>query len=157
MIIVIVVVVVMILEKVREENTQEAFDFYAYLLLLLLFFSFFFWRHSPWWTLASSKLSSTVPDPAPYEYVSNSFRPCVLHLTRITLFMLGRLRCFHPVSNIRSSSTEHFYGMGLGAPRPTPNLEDQSIFFLSGSSPLTCLVWKALPVATLPPAFCTYW
>jgi hypothetical protein len=37
--------------------------------------------------------------------------------------------------------------VGSLAPRQTPNLEDQGIPFLSGSSPLNCLAWEALPVA----------
>jgi hypothetical protein len=43
--------------------------------------------------------------------------------------------------------TISFYCVGMLAPRQTPNLEDQGIPFLSGSSPLTCLAWEALPVA----------
>jgi len=43
--------------------------------------------------------------------------------------------------------TISFYCVELLAPRQTPNLEDQGIPFLSGSSPLICLAWEALPVA----------
>jgi hypothetical protein len=40
-----------------------------------------------------------------------------------------------------------FYGVGLLASRPTPNLEGQVNPFLSGSSTLTFLAWETLPVA----------
>jgi hypothetical protein len=39
--------------------------------------------------------------------------------------------------------TNYFYGVGLSAPRPG----GPGCPFSSGSSPFTCLAWKALPVA----------
>ena len=42
--------------------------------------------------------------------------------------MLDCLCCFHLISNFRSFSKEHiFYEVGLSAPCPTPNLENQGI------------------------------
>ena len=40
-----------------------------------------------------------------------------------------------------------FYGVGLLTSRPTPQPGGPAYLFLSGSSPLTCLAWEALPVA----------
>jgi hypothetical protein len=41
---------------------------------------------------------------------------------------------------------------GVVSPTPNPQPGGPGYPFLSGSSPLTCLAWEALPVATLPPA-----
>jgi hypothetical protein len=45
--------------------------------------------------------------------------------------------------------TVSFLLCGVVSPTPNPNLEDQGIPFLSRSSPLTCLAWEALPVASV--------
>jgi hypothetical protein len=100
------------------------------------------WRYSPFWVQAS--------------------------LRRLLRFTLSSARLLHrpfpnsqivfclPIlseASLRFFQLQLFYGV-RSASRPTPNVEDQSIYpFSSGSSPSTCPAWEALPVATLPPAF----
>jgi hypothetical protein len=54
--------------------------------------------------------------------------------------------------NFISFSTEHFLWGGVVSPTPNPQAGGPGYPFLFGFSPLTCLAWEALPVATLPPA-----
>jgi hypothetical protein len=48
--------------------------------------------------------------------------------------------------------TVYFLRRGVLSPTPNPQPGGPGYPFLSGSSPLTCLAWETLPVATLPPA-----
>jgi hypothetical protein len=81
------------------------------------------------------------------NYIKTLLLLALQSLVDLSLFQNCR-----PVSKFRSFSTEHFLWVGVFNPKPNrPNLEDQGIPFLSGSSPLTCLPWETLPVTMPPP------
>ena len=87
-------------------------------------FFFFFWHYNPWWILAFSTIALFVLGPG--TYVSNTlYLQIIVHAGLSPLFPSGfRLQ--------RVLKVHIFYGVGLLAPRPTPNLEDQGIPFSLG-------------------------
>jgi hypothetical protein len=71
--------------------------------------------------------------------------PSIFSYLSPTLSTIVKSIQLFPLFDFRNN--KFFYCVGLLGPRQTPNLEDQGIPFLSGSSPLTWLAWEALLVA----------
>jgi hypothetical protein len=93
---------------------------------ITLFF-FFHWHYSPLWAFACRTRSFHF-----FLSVTNSLH----HLYLYPAFPFVRL-----------SKTISFLLCGVVSPTPNPKPGGPGYPFLSGSSPLTCLAWEALPVA----------
>ena len=125
---------------------------------------FFRWRYGPLWALAcrtiplhlSLSITNSVHLLTPNTWRSLSTSSvynmlCTFHVARVISVYLV---LFHPSSLNLSSLflcstlvTINFLLFGVVSPMPNPQPGGPGYPYLSGSSPLTCLAWEALPVA----------
>jgi len=99
------------------------------------YYYYYYYYYSFWWTLASSKIALQCPVSCDllHQFLTPVFfQPSSCWVVRFL------------------NSTKQFMKWGY-QPHDNPQPGEPWYAFVSGSSRLTCLAWKALPVKTLPP------